>query len=104
MKYAVVQSGGKQYRCEEGGFLEIDRLTTPAGEVHSFKDVLLIADGESVKVGAPTVSGAEVKATVVGDIKGPKLTVFNYKAKERQRTKTGHRQVFTRLKIDSIVG
>ena len=104
MKYAIVQSGGKQYRCEEGATLEVDRLPVEAGQMHTFDDVLLLADGDKVKVGAPTVSGAKVTATVVDQIKGPKLIVFRYKAKERQRKKTGHRQIFTRLKIDKIAG
>lgn len=104
MKYAIVQSGGKQYRCEEGGTLEVDRLPLEAGTQHTFDQVLLIADGDAVKVGAPTVSGAKISATVVEQIKGPKLTVFHYKAKERQRKKTGHRQQYTLLKIEKIAG
>lgn len=104
MKYAIVQSGGKQYRCEEGRTLEVDHLPTEAGSTHTFEDVLLLADEGQVRVGTPTVPGAKVTATVVADVKGPKLTVFHYKAKERQRTKTGHRQTFTQLKIDSIQG
>src|SRR5689334_33173 len=99
MKYAIIQSGGKQYRCEEGRTIEVDRLAVEAGAAHTFQEVLLVADGSDVKVGTPTLSGAQVKATVVDQIKGPKLIVFHYKAKERQRKKTGHRQKFTQLKI-----
>jgi large subunit ribosomal protein L21 len=104
MKYAVVQSGGKQFRCEEGGVMEIDRLQVEAGSTHTFTEVLLLADEGAVKVGTPTVSGAKVTATVVAQVKGPKLTVFHYKAKERQRRKTGHRQKYTQVKIESIEG
>jgi len=104
MKYAIIQSGGKQYRCEEGGAIEVDRLAVEAGAAHAFTDVLLIADGENVTVGAPTIAGAQVTATVVGQIKGPKLIAFRYKAKERQRKLRGHRQVFTRLQVEKIEG
>jgi large subunit ribosomal protein L21 len=104
MKYAIVQSGGKQYRCQEGATLEVDRLPVEAGAKHTFDEVLLVSDGSRVKVGAPTVSGAKVTATVVEQVKGPKLVVFHYKAKERQRKKTGHRQKYTLLKIEKIAG
>jgi len=104
MKYAIVQSGGKQYRCEEGGAIEVDRLPVEAGAMHEFTEVLLVANNGDVQVGAPTVTGASVTTTVLEQIKGPKLTVFHYKAKERQRRKTGHRQQYTRLKIEKIAG
>ncbi len=104
MKYAIVRSGGKQYRCEEGDTIEIDRLPVEAGAAHEFAEVLLVANNGDVQVGAPTVTGASVTATVLEQIKGPKLTVFHYKAKERQRRKTGHRQQYTRLKIEKITG
>ena len=102
MKYAIVQSGGKQYRCEEGGAIEVDRLPVEAGATHEFTEVLLVVNDGDVQVGAPTVTGVSVTATVLGQIKGPKMTVFHYKAKERQRRKTGHRQQYTRLKIEKI--
>jgi large subunit ribosomal protein L21 len=104
MKYAIIQSGGKQYRCEEGLTLEVDRLPAEAGAQHTFEEVLLVSDGATVKIGAPTISGAKVTATIVEQVKGPKLVVFHYKAKERQRTKTGHRQKYTLLKIEKIAG
>lgn len=104
MKYAIIQSGGKQYRCEEGATIEVDRLPVEAGVTHTFTDVLLLADEGEVKVGRPTVPGAQVAATVLEEFKGPKVIAFRYKAKERQRRKRGHRQLYTRLKIDSIAG
>lgn len=104
MKYAIVQSNGKQFRCEEGGVVEIDRLHAEAGSAHTFSEVLLVAADGAVKVGTPTVPGAKVTATVMAQTKGPKLTVFHYKAKERQRRKTGHRQKYTQIKIESIEG
>jgi large subunit ribosomal protein L21 len=104
MKYAIIQSGGKQYRCEEGGTVEVDLLAAEAGSAHTFNEVLLLANDGEVKVGTPNVMGAKVNATIVDHVKGPKLVVFHYKAKERQRRKTGHRQTYTQVKIDSIEG
>ncbi len=104
MKYAIIQSGGKQYRCEEGATLEVDRLPVEAGAAHTFSDVLLVADEGDVKVGTPTVAGAQVTATVLEEFKAPKVVSFRYKAKERQRKKRGHRQIYTRLKIEQIAG
>lgn len=103
MKYAIIQSGGKQYRCEEGGTIEVDRLPLEEGTAHILQEVLLLADGDNITVGTPFLKGIQIQAKVE-QIKGPKLTIFHYKAKERQRTKTGHRQKFTRLKIEKIEG
>lgn len=104
MKYAIVQSGGNQYRCEEGATIEVQRLTAEAGSAFAFKEVLLISDGETVKVGKPNVAGAQVKGTVVGEMKGEKTYSFRYKAKERQRRRRGHRQIYTQVKIETIEG
>ncbi len=104
MKYAIIQTGGKQYRCTEGAAIEVDRLPVEAGATHVFSEVLLLADEANVAVGTPVVAGATVTATVVDQIKGPKLISFRYKAKERQRSKRGHRQPYTRLKIEKIEG
>lgn len=104
MKYAIVQSGGNQYRCEEGATLEVQRLTAEPGSSYAFNQVLLIADGSEVKVGQPHLSGAQVTATVLGEVKGEKVYAFRYKPKERQRRRRGHRQIYTRLKIEKIEG
>ena len=104
MKYAIIQTGGKQYHCEEGATIEVDRLPVEAGATHEFNDVLLLVGGGQVQVGTPTLTGARVTATVLEQMKGPKLTVFHYKPKERQRRKTGHRQQYTTLKIEKIAG
>ena len=104
MKYAIIQSGGKQYRCVEGSAIEVDRLPVAAGDAHTFDQVLLIADDGQVSVGTPTVAGASVSATVVSQLRGPKKIAFRYKAKERVRKKRGHRQDFTRLQIEKIEG
>jgi large subunit ribosomal protein L21 len=104
MKYAIVQSGGRQHRCEEGGAIEVDHLPVEAGATHTLTEVLLLADDSGVKVGTPTVTGAQVTTTVLEHVKGPKLFAFRYKAKERQQKRTGHRQTYTKLKIDKIEG
>ncbi|MDD5370059.1 MAG: 50S ribosomal protein L21 [Anaerolineaceae bacterium] len=102
MKYAIIENGGKQFRVAEGGTIEVDVLPLQAGEQVELMDVLLFVDGESVSVGTPLVSGARVMTTVVEQTKGPKLIVFKYRPKKRYRVKTGHRQKYTRLKIESI--
>ncbi len=102
MKYAILESGGKQYRAVEGSTIEVDLLQAEEGEVISLPGVLLLVDGDNVSVGTPTVTGATVKATVLGTVKGPKLTVFKYRPKKRYRVKTGHRAKYTKLMINSI--
>ena len=103
MKYAIVESGGKQYRAVEGSTIEVDRLPLEVGQPVEMKSVLLMVDGESVSVGTPTVKGAQVKAVVVDQMKGPKVVVFKYRPKKRYRVKTGHRQQYTRLQVESIL-
>jgi large subunit ribosomal protein L21 len=103
MKYAIVEDGGKQFRAVEGGFIEVDRFEAAVGDQLDLNQVLLVADGDTIKVGTPVVSGAKVEATVVGQIKGPKVVSFKYTPKKRTRVKKGHRQQYTRLQIDSIV-
>lgn len=102
MKYAIVEDGGKQYKAILGETIEVDKYPLEVGEEIDLEHVLLVNDGETVKVGTPLVNGAKVQATVVAQVKGPKVTVFRYKAKERIRTKTGHRQHYTRVRIDAI--
>jgi large subunit ribosomal protein L21 len=102
MKYAIVEDGGKQFKAVEGGTIDVDYFPAEAGEQLDLPRVLLVQDGENVSVGTPLVSGALVQATVVDQVKGPKLIVFRYKPKKRIRVKTGHRQKYTRLQIDSI--
>jgi large subunit ribosomal protein L21 len=104
MKYAIIRSGNKQYRCVEGFAIEVDLLPVADGAEHIIDDVLLIANDGAVTVGAPRVAGAKVTTTVMGMVKGPKVVAFRYKAKERQRRKRGHRQRYTRLQITSIEG
>jgi large subunit ribosomal protein L21 len=102
MRFAIVESGGKQYRAVEGRTIEVDRLPVDAGKKFDFERVLLMADGDDVLVGTPTVSDILVKVTVVDHIKGPKIDRFKYRPKKRIRVRGGHRQQFTRLLVDFI--
>jgi large subunit ribosomal protein L21 len=100
--YAVVQTGGKQYRATPGEAIEVEKLPAEVGERVELDQVLLIVDGETVTVGKPTVAGATVTATVVGQRRRRKVLFFHYVPKKRQRKRHGHRQPFTRLLIESI--
>jgi large subunit ribosomal protein L21 len=100
--YAVVSSGGKQYRVEAGTELVVERVPGDAGSTITFDRVLLVGDGEAVTVGTPTVEGATVRGTVLGEALGPKLIVFKFKQKIHYRRKNGHRQHLTRVRIDDI--
>jgi large subunit ribosomal protein L21 len=102
MKYAIVECGGKQYKAVEGSTIDVDLLAEEPGKELSLEQVLMLVDGETISVGTPVVKKANVKATVVEHIKGPKLVVFKYRPKKRIRVKTGHRQQYTRLSIESI--
>ena len=102
MKYAIVESGGKQYKAVEGAAIEVDRLDMEAGQKTTIDAVLLLVDGDRITVGTPTVKGARVKATVEAQVKGPKITIFKYRPKKHYRVKTGHRQQYTRLSVDLI--
>ena len=100
--YAVLTSGGKQYRVEPGNTLIVERLAAEAGASITFDRVLLVGDGEAVTVGTPLVSGATVSATVLGEELGPKIIIFKFKQKATYRRRTGHRQHLTRVRIDGI--
>jgi len=103
--YAIIRTGGRQYRAEPGQNVDVERLPYPEGETVELTDVLLVApDGGSPLIGQPTVKGAVVSATVVQQGRERKVFVWKYKAKERYRRRRGHRQYFTRLRIDSITG
>jgi large subunit ribosomal protein L21 len=102
MKYAIIESGGKQYKAVEGSIIEVDLLDVEAGENYPLPTVLLMVDELDVSIGTPLIKGARVDTTVVGHIKGPKIVVFHYRPKKRIRVKTGHRQQYTQLKIEKI--
>ena len=101
--YAIVETGGKQYRVQRGQIIDVERLPVEVGQQVELDKVLLVADDGKVTVGQPTVEGAKVRATVLRHDKARKIIVFKYKPKKRYRRKTGHRQHFTRLQIDEIV-
>ncbi len=102
MKYAIVEHSGKQYLAQEGGLIEVDRMSVEVGKPVVFKEVLLVTDGKKVEVGAPFVKGASVKGKIQDHLKGKKITVFKYKPKQRYRRTQGHRQLLTHVAIESI--
>jgi large subunit ribosomal protein L21 len=101
--YAIVATGGKQYRVEPGMRLEVEKLAVEPGSRIELGEVLLVGDGDAITVGQPTVAGARVVADVLGEIKGKKIIIFKYKSKVRYRRKTGHRQRYSRLAIRDII-
>jgi large subunit ribosomal protein L21 len=100
--YAVVVTGGKQYRVEAGSTLDVERLAGDPGSSVTFDRVLMIGDGDQVTVGTPVVAGASVIGTVISQALGPKLIIFKFKQKVKYRRRTGHRQHLTRVRIDAI--
>lgn len=102
--FAIMRTGGKQLRVEPGQTIEIERIEASSGDSVEFSDVLLVGgDGGEPTYGNPTVSGAKVVGTVLGERRAPKIIVFKYKPKTRYRKKTGHRQSLTRITIQEIV-
>jgi len=100
--YAIVETGSKQYHAAPGEFIDVEKLPVEVGAQVTLDQVLLIADGESITVGQPTISGATVTATVMGQRRYRKVLVFHYAQKKRERKKNGHRQPFTHLRIEEI--
>ena len=101
--YAIIETGGKQYKVAPGQSIKVERLAAAEGDTVELDKVLLIADEDQQIVGKPTIEGAKVVATVKGQGKDKKIIVFNYKNKTRSSKKTGHRQMYTALSIDEIV-
>jgi len=101
--YAIVETGGKQYKVAPRQTVEVDYLNIPEGDTVELGKVLFISDNEDTLIGNPTIEGAKVIATSLGEITGDKIIVFKYKSKVRYRKKTGHRQIYTRLSINEIV-
>ncbi|MBP6492188.1 MAG: 50S ribosomal protein L21 [Clostridia bacterium] len=100
--YAVIETGGKQYRVQEGDVITIEKLNVSAGDDITFDKVLVLNDGKETKVGTPIVEAAKVFGTVVENGKGEKVIIFKYKAKKDYRKKQGHRQPYTMVKIESL--
>ncbi len=103
MQYAIIESGGKQYKAVPGETIEVDRLHVEEGAEIEFDRVLLVSNDGKVQVGAPTLDGVKVTGTVEAHVKGRKIIVFKYKPRKRYRVKRGHRQQYTRVKINAIV-
>lgn len=103
MDYAIVKTGGKQYRVSQGDVIDVEKLSLEDGDTVELNEVLLISKDDSVTIGTPNVENAKVMGEVEMHGRGPKITVFRFKSKTRQGTKTGHRQAFTRLRITDIV-
>lgn len=101
MQYAIIQTGGKQYRVEKGAVLEIEKLSEKNGS-YDFDQVLLFVDGDTVSVGKPYLSGAIVKAKILDTIKGEKIRVSKFKAKAKYRRTTGFRKIMSKVQIEGI--
>ncbi len=102
MAYAIIQTGGKQYRVAEGDILDVEKLALEAGQSTTFTDILMLADGDTVSIGAPFVDKASVKAEVVEQWKGEKVIAFKFRRRKGYHRTVGHRRQLTKLKITSI--
>lgn len=100
--FAVVRTGGKQYKVVVGDEIEVEKLPGEPGDSFQLGEVLMVAEGEDVRAGAESLGGASVRATLVEHFRGPKLRIFKYKPKKRYRKRQGHRQDYTRVKIEEI--
>ncbi len=100
--YAIISASGAQFKVEEGQLLDIDLLEEQAGSTIVFDRVLAVSNGENLTVGQPTVAGASVTAEVVGVEQGPKLVIQKFRRRKNSRRRTGHRQMYTRVKITKI--
>lgn len=101
--YAVVETGGKQYRMQVGDVVDVELLPGELGQTVDLEQVLLVSGDDDVRIGSPVVAGAKVRAKVVGQVKGDKVVVFKYKPKVRYRRRLGHRQPYTRLAVEEII-
>jgi large subunit ribosomal protein L21 len=101
--YAVIKTGGKQYRVSPGESIDVEKLPYDVGEQIELDEVLLVSNDSDPKIGKPLVEGAKVKATVTRQTKGRKVIIFKFRPSKRYRRKKGHRQHYTRLRIDEIV-
>ena len=100
--YAVIKTGGKQYRVQQGDVIYVEKLDCQAGETVTFDEVLLVSNEAGTTVGAPLVSGAKVEGNVLSQVKSAKVVVYKYKAKKNERKKQGHRQPYTKVEIAAI--
>ena len=100
--YAVIKTGGKQYRVQQGDVIFVEKIAAQADETVTFDEVLLIGDENGAKVGAPVVAGASVQGKVLAQVKSRKIVVYKYKAKKNERKKQGHRQPYTKVEITAV--
>ena len=100
--YAVIKTGGKQYRVQQGDVIFVEKLNAQADEAVTFDEVLLVGDADQSKVGTPVVEGAKVEGKVLAQVKSKKIVVYKYKAKKNERKKQGHRQPYTKVEITAI--
>lgn len=101
--FAIIETGGKQYKVKEGDEVFIEKMDAEAGQTVKFDKVIAVVDGENMKFGTPTVNNAQVNASVIKNGKSKKILVFKYNAKKNYRRRQGHRQPYTKVKIESIV-
>ena len=101
--YAVIKTGGKQYRVQQGDVIFVEKLNAQADEAVTFEEVLLVGDADQSKVGTPVVEGAKVEGKVLAQVKSRKIVVYKYKAKKNERKKQGHRQPYTKVEITGII-
>ncbi len=102
--YAVIRSGGKQLRVEPGQQIRVEKLAGEAGDTVEIPEVLMIAGEGDARIGTPTIEGAKVVGTITGQTKGPKIIIFKMKRRKGYRRKTGQRQKYTEIRVDSIEG
>ena len=102
--YAVIKTGGKQYRVQQGDVIFVEKIDAQADEAVTFEEVLLVNDGDATKIGTPVVEGAKVEGKVLSQVKAAKIVVYKYKAKKNERKKQGHRQPYTKVEITAING
>ena len=100
--YAVIKTGGKQYRVTEGDILEIEKIEQEEGSTIDFDQVLMVHDGEAIKIGAPFVEGSKVSATIEQQKRGPKVKIMKFRRRKHHMKQMGHRQYLTRVKITGI--
>ena len=102
--YAIVRTGGRQYRMEKGDVVRVERLGVRVGETVTLEDVLLVGDASGARIGTPRVANAKVEGTVLGQERGAKIRVFKYKKRKHYRRTKGHRQAYTALRIEAVEG
>ena len=100
--YAVIQTGGKQYRVQQGDVIFVEKIDAQADEAVTFDEVLLVGNDGETKIGTPVVAGAKVEGKVLAQVKSKKIVVYKYKAKKNERKKQGHRQPYTKVEITAV--